>query len=1511
MPNGLGPIGDLTTSWEGHSMEEVEDFIKGQFQNIIGGNIMTTAVNIVGTTVRSFISSDEVVTFQYKVNNLVNNDYDANFTVAIMVGERALPVFKPSPASADTILTTPNLAPYLAQIGSNTIPVTIQAYTDSNQSAIRTLTFTRMSATITTANSINNTDPNRLLFSVNFNTESAVLKTRFYGASGTPEAASYVETQKSITIIGQVYVDVPYAQLPTDLDGRYAGAHKVEAWLELSDGTSKSETIITSFIATTNGNEGDAYITFEAVTGAKQNDYTNIRFSIYNVGKGEHDTYPVYLKRLNASSNQYDTVAEREVTNSNINTWRYLVPYTENTLQIAVPSTDSEGNVLYNNGQPVIAASVLIDFSADPTSVSWEPSDNPTIYLTAQGRTNTDSNVDSWKDLNSGYEMEFEDVAFADSSSGWVDQNAFKLIGSSRMRIKNFYPFYNNSTFGQNVRGGGLLNHGMTMKMSFMVTDVSNPDEKVVSCYDETSQIGFYITGDAIFVNIGAKLNSDPRESQTITGHNCRRFSANTRIDLTMTLQPYYDESRRETKHEVRYYINGEIAGFGVVSSNTLTQSLANRTLIEFGGNGAAFYLYDFRFYDKYLTAFEVLQTRTMDLDTSAAINACFTKNNFYELSGTNEPVITLERALEYGKYMAAQGHVTYDQNLERNIGNFAVSVVTDLCNAPEFIGKDKKKVTNTTDPQSFYLFRFSVDASGNGIIDPDLTIWIEGPTGGALRFRRQGTSTLDATKGNVRVDVREECHVHHWDSLTQSFKAEYDTVGRNAPVWQIPNSAAISCYLLTMKKNPNESTQARNLPTAKWYEDCSRYLAGINTNNSGGTTYGYEDILTPPQRKELNTIARLNPTLSRHEQIAKIRIRQTVDGVPGIAFEMVRTTEATIQRNPLLAQTSFGGQFDLITDKTNMDVFGFGGDGRTDDDFSVEWRNNQSAVCNFHTPDITSAGSKKSDGTDGNSEIEYRYPDIDSVAGGANATIGLDADGPIQRLFDFVCNCSPYNVNYKYEKGVESPSNGRITINGSSVVDNVANRNRKFREELGQYVVVNQFLFNAIAIDAGLMCDQDVKNQFFTYLTGEMDGNGNKLLRLLGYDFDSSWGCDNDNYFRFLYTVLYSDSCRCSFSRCGHGGRRGSDLWQLIFDNFANEIATMARYLYAGNLLTADGFLAYMHENQVDMYNEIQYNANAEYSYTESSGDYEKAHGSAREHNEWFVRGRLYFFSGKTFTGEQSGDFGTGMASFNVTTYDNLTEPNKYYNRYDDNGELKDWAIDVTAYERTYAYLVVDVANPSGGLVEVNTTYNASGMPTNIQRPVTTLKAPAGIVGQADTRFRFFGGKHIKTINDLSHWYISKINQWGDLINLEEINIGRVAQVYYLNDNDEPVYGDYVNPSLSDLNLGSQVFGSCKVLNLAGCTNMSGSLDLTKFPILERFEGVRMSATTEVVFPAGSSLRVAHLPANLTTLTIKNKKNLTELTYQGYSHFASITCEECNQYAAQTVINLLSQIIQ
>ena len=85
----------------------------------------------------------------------------------------------------------------------------------------------------------------------------------------------------------------------------------------------------------------------------------------------------------------------------------------------------------------------------------------------------------------------------------------------------------------------------------------------------------------------------------------------------------------------------------------------------------------------------------------------------------------------------------------------------------------------------------------------------------------------------------------------------------------------------------------------------------------------------------------------------------------------------------------------------------------------------------------------------------------------------------------------------------------------------------------------------------------------------------------------------------------------------------------------------------------------------------------------------------------------------------------------------------------------------------------------------------------------------------------------------------------------------------------------------------------------------MAGRLDLTKFPVLEEFEGTHMEATTTISFPVSNSLKKAHLSSGLQNLTLDNKPNLSEITFEGINSITSVRVTNSSNYAAQQAITL------
>ena len=140
----MAEIENILDPWEGHTHAEVENAIKTAIAKLQSGSYSQIAVSIVGALTRTFVASAEKVTFFYKVNSTVDGTYNPDFTVEITVGNSIITINDIKVSSADDEIETPNLAPYLAEIGNDTINIKIRAYTSEGLvSSIKTIKYIR------------------------------------------------------------------------------------------------------------------------------------------------------------------------------------------------------------------------------------------------------------------------------------------------------------------------------------------------------------------------------------------------------------------------------------------------------------------------------------------------------------------------------------------------------------------------------------------------------------------------------------------------------------------------------------------------------------------------------------------------------------------------------------------------------------------------------------------------------------------------------------------------------------------------------------------------------------------------------------------------------------------------------------------------------------------------------------------------------------------------------------------------------------------------------------------------------------------------------------------------------------------------------------------------------------------------------------------------------------------------------------------------------------------------
>lgn len=168
------------------------------------------------------------------------------------------------------------------------------------------------------------------------------------------------------------------------------------------------------------------------------------------------------------------------------------------------------------------------------------------------------------------------------------------------------------------------------------------------------------------------------------------------------------------------------------------------------------------------------------------------------------------------------------------------------------------------------------------------------------------------------------------------------------------------------------------------------------------------------------------------------------------------------------------------------------------------------------------------------------------------------------------------------------------------------------------------------------------------------------------------------------------------------------------------------------------------------------------------------------------------------------------------------------------------------------------------------------AGQSYEIICPLTTMD---------DTAVLIYCASRIQALNDISACYIHD-NDFSKASKLQKLIIG----------NSTPGYS---NVFLTNLNLGNNAL--LEELDIRNCPNLTGSINLSSCGNLEKLyaEG---TAITGVLFASNGKIALAHLPATINSLTLKNLNYLTDLQ-ASYDNLESLTVENSivDEYAIVT----------
>lgn len=1446
----MAKIENLSEPWEGHDKGEVEEFIKQRLASGGGGggggdNVSLLSVAIVGSTFKSYMRDAKDVRLEFTVNNVVNGSYDAGWSATFYAIKNSsnsdnrvlIGTVNCTGGNEETVWQSPNLINYLSNSTDNIIDSVIVEVFNGEKTASRTVRFTAIYAILDLYNSTENLNLARI-------NRGVIQYVTRYSASN----ASLSVGTESLTGGSKVDYSSQGANVSSNTSAKNialnaetnGGVRVINAKLSINGGSYVTDSLKTEAIFITNNEVSGTFFATMPILNAKQYEDATLSFGVYNK---DQETAEVLVEIVDDSGK----VTASATINARCGRYNNGNPIdgTTTSYTFSVPTANYKIRFTCDN---VIRE---IDYTADASNVGWEQAKNPELYLNAKGKDNNQADANVW--ANNGYETEFVNVEFA--NNGWKNSECLHLTGDARAIIP-IAPFYSRDSYNpQALQGGGILSTGRTIAIKFKANDVSDAGGKLIECWDPESGLGFYIRPNAIYARIGRELVQDYDADQT-TSINTRRFSAGSEVEVAFAIQSLFDG---ETMHEpeVTMYVNGEVAGVtNITTATTLTQN--EPKFITLGGTGGSIDIYYVSVYNRCLSSDEVYHNYVMLKNSQVEMRENYTKNNF--------DFNSLDDAIAYCKA----------QSLKEK-GNCSIVVTTDIRRGVT----STSNITGSPEKNQLWLMYFK-----NGKVDSEKSVKYIAKAANGLRVRVQGTSTASMPEKNLRYDGRGDMYAIKWNDLAGDWYEVNDanieagnvTVTKKLAV-VITSKDDIPCTLLTTKTNYNESTATRNLPNALWVNDAINALYDNNPTK-------YNDLLTPPQR-------------------ANRKVRQTINGVPALQY-YYNLNDSTIE---------FSGKVDIITDKSNQGVFGFADAG----DYSIELRSNTTAVCNFHTSDLTNACQLTEAGATGNDDLEFRYPDANTQWNKeVNGKVIIGPNTPMQRLWDFVMNCSPFFVGYEFHNGTQTRHNylsiqGRVpyitdnntatgkktytvapqvskniyyeTVNWDDKADTIENRKLKFFAEAHKYIVVNSFVFNGLVSRTHLWTDQRAKNQFFTHFAGDVDTeSGNEILRLLPYDIDTSWRGDNDSRLRYDYTRTYEDKGIYDDAHAIDGVAQGSTLWYLMDECFGTEYTAMYSDLcnasvngVSKNFYSLQTLQSYYKDNQVEAYCSSIYNADTEYKYravvNEEGGTADqrfKAHGSAIEDLDWWMKGRLNFIGGQYYNAnDKVSDYAAKNLTINI-------KPNNNF------GNI---TLDVTTYERAYTNWLQGTAFKAKGYSEGFT----DGSDPNEHQSINLGEV---ITSASDARIYLYGYNQVRNIANL--YDLKVVNfETSDTLNFTELNIGKDAAGY---END------------TFTGFGNATYGACTKVDCSNCTVFENA-NFSKFPVVEEIKLKGCNSVTGFTLPSTTSLKRLVLPRSVSLIQIENKPNITSISAEGIDNIAEISIKNTNNIVAGFALNLLVNI--
>ena len=619
--------------------------------------------------------------------------------------------------------------------------------------------------------------------------------------------------------------------------------------------------------------------------------------------------------------------------------------------------------------------------------------------------------------------------------------------------------------------------------------------------------------------------------------------------------------------------------------------------------------------------------------------------------------------------------------------------------------------------------------------------------------------------------------------------------------------------------------------------------VASSESTNNTGLTMFYNDTCpykTPEMREDS-------------------RVRWGIEGVPIVVYWY----------DSVLQTTNFLGKYNFNLPKRASTPLGYSGNMQ-----SWEWQRNNSDNVKFKDDDFTSTyfdNDKQTYLPSWYQDFEARMPSdewrdytqlkeliswVKSTARDQATSATLES--PVTYRVSSNTTVTQFIGDTSFtvvEEEVDGNKTGYFNITFTK--DTPAYRLTKFRAEFDDYFERDSVLFYYLFTELFLMIDSRAKNMFIGFRGDEINISGRAMTRKAvcePYDMDTAVGTNNSGVLMFSY--FYEDIDTVSEVISGEGGSNApvynaqdSILWNNVRDAFKPELIVMFRSLRSSGAWSYNA-VETMYEEHQAKWPEAIFNEDAYIKYIvplvepvtvdEDTGQLIRTdryltmlQGSKAEQRKWWLYNRFKYLDSK---------YTAGTANTNVISARLFADGR------------------ITVTPNTNCYVAVQF----GG-----------GNALNIERveanePATfTYTAPSGVT---EMETYIYSADLISDIGDMSGFYPN------------EVDFSRATKIRHLKLGDSA--SNYSNTNLRTFDVRNSTL--LETIDVRNCPNLAITVNLENSPRLKEayFDG---TSVTGVDFADGGALQKLHLPATITTLTLLNLNQLTELSVASYSNISRL----------------------